>query len=86
MNVMRRRVLQLAGIAAITIAIPLSAWAIDYGTIGAVKLAMGPTSAAQKPGGPVASTNNPASLCSPFERPCSMPHSRSRHRHARFSR
>jgi hypothetical protein len=52
MNVIRRHVLQLFGISVATIASPKLASALDAETGGAFKIAMGPVSAPQKPGGP----------------------------------
>jgi hypothetical protein len=48
MNIMSRHVLRLMGIGAVAIAIPQLASAFDSGNGDAFKLAMGPTSAAQK--------------------------------------
>jgi hypothetical protein len=51
MDIMRRRMLQLVGFGAVAIASPELSSALDAETGGAFKTAMGPTSAAQKPGG-----------------------------------
>ncbi len=72
MNVARRRVLQLLGAGAATIAVPTLA------------LAMGPTSAPQLPGGKVPAPNSDA--CGPAENPCRTPRRRSRRRHSSHHR
>lgn len=51
MNVMRRRLLRLAGVGAATVALSKLAFAFDSETGAELQLAMGPTSAAQTPGG-----------------------------------
>jgi hypothetical protein len=48
MKVMRRHILRLVGIAAVTIAIPQLASVFDSATSAALKLAMGPVSAPQR--------------------------------------
>jgi hypothetical protein len=82
MNIMRRRVPQLALIAFI---VPQLAYARDEGS--AVRLVMGPTSAPQKVFGPPAnssnSTGSAASTCNPYEQACSTRHRRPARRHSR---
>jgi hypothetical protein len=72
MNIMGRHVLQLIGIGAFAIAIPQFASAADPADGAAFKLAMGPTSAAQKNQSAQSTTDTPI----PIPRP------RAKHRHA----
>jgi hypothetical protein len=65
MDIMDRRVLRLAGIGAIALAILQPAWA------------MGPTSAAQKNQNPSTTADTTAATCSLSEGTCAKPH----HRH-----
>ena len=84
MDIMRRRMLQLVGFGVVTIASPKPSSALDAETGGVFKTAMGPTSAAQKPGGTGA--NTAATTCT-FEHPCPKPlngpHRRHAHTHKR---
>jgi hypothetical protein len=75
MKIMRRRLLQLIGIGVATIASPMMASAG-----GGFKIAMGPTSAAQKPGR--SGAGSPVTTCSPYD-PCSKPRNRPKHPRAR---
>jgi hypothetical protein len=79
MNVMRRRMLRLIGIGMATIASPMIASALEAQAGGAFKMAMGPVSAPQKPGGPPA--NSAVTTCSPYES-CGRPRNRPKHKHA----
>jgi hypothetical protein len=79
MDIMRRRMLQLVGMGAVTIASPRLSSALDAETGGTFKTAMGPTSAAQKPGGTGASSA--ATTCT-FEHPCPKPRNGPHRRHA----
>jgi hypothetical protein len=81
MNPMRRRVLQLVGIAAVTIASLHLASALDAETAGGFKTAMGPTSAAQKPGGH--GPTSPVTTGTVSESARLRPQRHYRHRHAR---
>ena len=60
MNITSRRVLRLAGIGVFAIAVPQLASAFDSGSGTAFKMAMGPTSAAQKSQGPSKATDDTA--------------------------
>jgi hypothetical protein len=87
MHIMGRRVLRLAGIGIIAIAIPQlatteqaiaeQALASDSGNGAAFKLAMGPTSAALKNQGTTTTSDNTVANCSLSEGTCAKPH----HRH-----
>jgi hypothetical protein len=79
MNIMRRRVLQLVGIGAITIASPMLASAVDAETGGVYRTAMGPVSAPLKPGGP---PSNGMTTATPSESPRMRPHRGYKHRRA----
>jgi hypothetical protein len=79
MNIMRRRVLQLVGIGAVTIASPMLASAVDAETGGVYRTAMGPVSAPLKPGGP---PSNSATTATPSASPRMRPHHGYRHRRA----
>jgi hypothetical protein len=72
MNFMGRHVLRLIGIGAFAIAIPQLASAADSADGAAFKLAMGPTSAAQK--------NQSAQSIS--DTPIPIPRPRAKHKHA----
>jgi len=76
MDIMGRRVLRLLGIGAVAIAIPQLALASDPGNSATLKLAMGPTSAAQKKQVPSTTPANTAANCSPSEGTCDKPHQR----------
>jgi hypothetical protein len=77
MNIMCRQVLLLVGIGTIVIAIPQLASAFDPDRDAAVRLAMGPMSAAQKNRGQAAATpDTTASTCAGGT--CRRPH---HHRH-----
>ena len=82
MDIMRRAVLRLAGIGAITIAAPQLASGLDPERSPALKLAMGPTSAAQKPGGPPTAPANPVPTCQSPDVVCTTPHHHSKRRRA----
>jgi hypothetical protein len=77
MNIMRRRVLRLLRIGAVTIASPMLASAVDAETGGVYRTAMGPVSAPLKPGGP---PSNGATMATPSESPRMRPHYGHRHR------
>ena len=79
MNIMRRRVLQLVGIGAVTIASPTLASALDAETGGVYRTAMGPVSAPLKPGGP---PSNGVTMATPSESPRMRPHHGHKHRRA----
>jgi hypothetical protein len=81
MKVMRRRMLQLIGIGVATIASPKLSSALDAGTGGAFKTAMGPVSAPMKPGGPAA--NSAATMGTPSESAHQKLRKGAKHRHAR---
>jgi hypothetical protein len=74
MNIMSRHVLRLMGIGAVAIAIPQLASAFDSGNGDAFKLAMGPTSAAQKNQSPPTTSDNTGTKCTPSEGTCPKPH------------
>jgi hypothetical protein len=76
MNIMRRRVLQLVGIGAVTIASPTLASALDAEAGGVYRTAMGPVSAPLKPGGPPSNS----ATTTPSESPRMRPHHGYRHR------
>jgi hypothetical protein len=78
MNVMGRHVLRLMGIGAVAIAIPQLASAFDSANGAAFRLAMGPTSAAQKNQTPPTTSDNTGTKCTPTEGTCPKPHHRSR--------
>jgi hypothetical protein len=61
-NIMGRHVLRLVGIGVVAIAIPQCASAFDSASGAAFKLAMGPTSAAQKRGGPPAAADTTGTI------------------------
>jgi hypothetical protein len=73
MHIIRRRVLRLMGLAAAAITFPKLALAVDSGTGAELKLAMGPTSAAQKPGGPVPRPAPVIIPCGYVASPCATP-------------
>jgi hypothetical protein len=75
MKIMRRRLLQLIGIGVATVASPMMA---SGG--GGFKIAMGETSAAQKPGG--SGAGSAVTTCSPYD-PCSKPRNRPKRPRAR---
>jgi hypothetical protein len=76
MSIMRRRVLQLVGIGAVTIASPMLASAVDAETGGVYRTAMGPVIAPLKPGGPPSN----GMTATPSESPRMRPHRGYRHR------
>jgi hypothetical protein len=78
MNIMGRHVLRLMGIGAVSIVIPQLALAFDSGNGASFKLAMGPTSAAQKNQSPPTTSDNTGTKCSPSEGTCPKPHHRSK--------
>jgi hypothetical protein len=78
MNIMGRYVLRLMGIGAVAIAIPQLASAFDSGNGAAFKLAMGPTSAAQKNQNPSTASDNAGTKCIPSEGTCPKSHHRSK--------
>jgi hypothetical protein len=82
MNIIGRRVLRLVGIVAIAVSIPQLAPAFDSGNGAEFKLAMGPTSAAQK--NQSLSTNSDASAakCAPSEATCTKALHRSKSKRA----
>jgi hypothetical protein len=73
-----RHMLQLSAACMIIFAGTTFASALDEGTY---RMAMGPTSAPQKPGG--AGTGNPVTTCTPSDWSCRQPHHVTRHRRAR---
>ena len=73
MNIMCRHILRLAALVAFAIAIPQLALASDSANSAAFKLAMGPTSAAQKNQGPSATSDTPVTA--------PKPHHRTKHKH-----
>jgi hypothetical protein len=77
MDIMGRRVLRLVGIGAIAIAVPQLAMASDSANGATFKLAMGPTSAAQKTQSSSTTSDNSVATCSLSEGTCAKPH----HRH-----
>jgi hypothetical protein len=84
MNVTRRRVLRSLGLGAAAVALPKLAFAFDSGTGAQLKLAMGPTSAAQKPGGPVPHPDAVVIPCGYVGGPCVKPRHYSRRRTRRY--
>jgi hypothetical protein len=79
MDFMRRRMLRLVGIGALTIATPTLASALDAESGGAYRIAMGPVSAPMKPGGAPATSAGP-STCGPYDGSCPRPrHPSKRH-------
>jgi hypothetical protein len=74
MNIMGRRVLRLAGIGVIAIAIPQLALASDSGSGATFKVAMGPTSAALKNQGPSTTSDTTATNCALSDGTCAKPH------------
>jgi hypothetical protein len=80
MNLMRRRMLQFVGFAA-TIGLAALALARDPEGGAELKLAMGPTSAAQKPGGPARPANDPPPTCARLDSPCATTRHRRRGAH-----
>jgi hypothetical protein len=80
MNIMGRRVPRLVGIGAIAIAIsiPQLASAFDSGNGAEFRLAMGPTSAAQKNQNSSTTPDTTVTSCSPTEAACAKPFHRSR--------
>jgi len=78
MNIMCRHVLLLAGIGAIAVAVPQLASAFDPDGDAAVKLAMGPMSAAQKNQGSTAAKSDTTGSTCP-EGSCWKPHHRYHH-------
>ena len=85
MDVLRRHLWRLAAIGAAAIAIPQLALALDSDGGGAFKLAMGPTSAPLKIGGPPTAPERAVPTCAPSEGACPKPHHRSKRRHAGFA-
>jgi hypothetical protein len=73
MDIMSHRVLRLIGIGAFAIAVPQLASATDSGSSAEFKLAMGPTSAAQKNQGPSTTSDTPVTT--------PTPHHRTKHKH-----
>jgi hypothetical protein len=78
MNIMGRHILRLVGISTVAIAIPQLASAFDSGSGATFKLAMGPTSAAQKNQNLQTTSDNPVTKCIPSEGTCPKPHHRSK--------
>jgi uncharacterized protein (DUF3084 family) len=78
MDIIGRHVLRLMGIAAAAIAIPQLASALDSGNGATFKLAMGPTSAAQKNQTLPTTSDNTGTKCSPSEGTCPKAHHRSK--------
>jgi hypothetical protein len=76
MDIMGRRMLRLLGIGALAIAVPQLALASDSGNGATLKLAMGPTSAAQKNQGPSTASGSTVANCSLSEGTCDKPHQR----------
>jgi hypothetical protein len=79
MSIMRRRVLQLVGIGAVTIVSPTLASALDAEAGGVYRTAMGPVSAPLKPGSP---PSNGLTTATPSESPRMRPHHGHKHRRA----
>ena len=79
MKITPRVVLLLAGVAAVAIAIPQLASAYEADG-AALKLAMGPTSAAMKNQGPSTTAEKAVAKCDPSVGTCPKPHHRSKHR------
>ena len=77
-NIIGRRVLRLVGIAAIAVSIPQLALAFDSGSGAEFKLAMGPTSAAQKNQSLSTNSDTPVANCTPSEATCTKPLHRSK--------
>ncbi len=73
MNIMGRRALRLIGIGAVAIAIPQFASASDSVEGATLKLAMGPTSAAQKNQGAQSTSDTPV--------PTPKPRAKYKHKH-----
>lgn len=78
MNIMGRHVLRLMGIGAVAIAISQPAPAFESGNGAAFRLAMGPTSAAQKNQGQPTTSDNTGAECTPSAGACPKPHYRSK--------
>ena len=78
MNITGHHVLRWVAIGAIAIAIPRLALAFDSVNGLAFKLAMGPTSAAQKSQSLPATSENTVATCTPSEGTCPKPHRRKR--------
>jgi hypothetical protein len=76
MDIMDRRVLRLLGIGAVAMAIPQLALASDSGNGATLKLAMGPTSAAQKNQSLSTTSGDTVANCSLTEGTCDKPHQR----------
>jgi len=77
MNILGRCILRLVAIGAI--AIPQLASAFDSGSGAAVKLAMGPTSAAQKNQRVQTASDSTVAKCVPSGGTCPKSHHRSKH-------
>lgn len=82
MNIIGRNVLRLVGIAAIAVSIPQLAPAFDSGNGAEFKLAMGPTSAAQKNQSLSTKPDTSVANCSPSEVTCTKPLHRSKSKRA----
>jgi hypothetical protein len=82
MNSMGRYVLRLVVFGAIAIANPRLALATDAENGPAFKLAMGPTSAAQKNQGLSTTSDNTTADCVPSEGACPKPHHHSKSKRA----
>jgi hypothetical protein len=80
MKVMRRHILRLVGIGAVTIAIPQLASAFNSETSAALKLAMGPVSAPQRRSVAPTTPDHTVTTCTPSEKSCPKPHHRSKRR------
>jgi hypothetical protein len=83
MNVIRRRVLRLVGVGAATIVFHKHALGLDAEAGAEIKLVMGPTSAAPKPGGAGGSgppPNQIAVTCAESEKHCATQRHRFRQR------
>jgi hypothetical protein len=79
MNIMGRHVLRLMGIGVVAVAIPQPASAFESVNGASFKLAMGPTSAAQKNQSLSTMSDNTGTKCTPSEGACPKPHHRSKH-------
>jgi hypothetical protein len=82
MDIMRRQLMRLSGIAAVIMATPRLASAIDPESDGAFKLAMGPVSAPLKTGGSPSAPGSTIVTCMPSRGPCQKPHHRLKRRRA----
>lgn len=86
MSIMRRAILPLVGITAVTVISPQLGWGLDRHGNGAFELAMGPVSAPLKVGGPPAAPDTVVTTCPADNPSCGTPHRHPRHRHRAAAR